>query len=188
MAVTSTDELYWDPFDVEIDATPYGIWRRMRDEAPVYRNDAHDFWAPSRYDDVEAAHCDLATYSSSHGTVLELMYLEPMHTGMIIFMDPPEHTRMRSSSRGPSRPAVNGQEDRARAICRGLLDRVGPEFDFVQDFAAPLPSMVVFSLFGVPDADQEHVRELIDTTFHIEPGVGMINDTSLTAQIELHAT
>ena len=187
MAVTSTDELYWDPFDVAIDTNPYGIWRRMRDEAPVYRNEAHDFWALSRYDDVEAAHCDPPTYSSSHGTVLELMGPEPMHTGMIIFMDPPEHTRMRSLvSRAFTPRRVNSQEDRIRAICRRLLDRVGTEFDFVQDFAAPLPSMVISTLFGVPDADQEHVRELIDTTFHIEPGVGMINDTSLTAQIELH--
>ncbi len=64
---TQVEDLYWDPFDTEIDANPYGIWKRMRDEAPVYRNDRHDFWALSRYEDVEAAHRDPATFSSAHG-------------------------------------------------------------------------------------------------------------------------
>jgi cytochrome P450 len=182
-----SDEPYWDPFDTEIDANPYAIWKRMRDEAPVYRNDAHDFWALSRFEDVEAAHKDAETFSSSHGTVLEIMSPEPMHTGMIIFMDPPEHTRMRALfSRAFTPRRINAQEDRIRATCRELLSRVGSELDFVQDFAAPLPSIVISTLFGVPPSDQEHVRGLIDSTFHIEPGVGMINDTALTAQIGLH--
>jgi cytochrome P450 len=186
MAVT-TDELYWDPFDVEIDTNPYGIWKRMRNESPVYRNEAHDFWALSRHEDVEAAHRDPVTYSSSHGTVLELMGPEPMRNGMIIFQDPPDHTRMRAlMSRAFTPRRINAHEDRIRDICRGLLDPLGSEFDFVQDFAARLPSMVISTLFGVPDADQEHVRGLIDATFHIEPGVGMINDTSLLALIQLH--
>ncbi|MGZ8753033.1 MAG: cytochrome P450, partial [Acidimicrobiia bacterium] len=55
----------------------------------------------------------------------------------------------------------------------------------LQDFGARLPAMVIASLLGVPLSDQEQVRHLIDTTFHIEPGVGMINDTSLTAMMEL---
>ena len=72
---TEASELYWDPFDTEIDAQPYEIWRRMRDEAPVYRNDTYDFWALSRFDDVDAAHKDPATFSlgprhraRAHGT------------------------------------------------------------------------------------------------------------------------
>ena len=59
--IDGTTELYWDPFDTEIDSDPYPVWRRMRDEAPVYRNDRYDFWALSRYADVEAAHRDPAT-------------------------------------------------------------------------------------------------------------------------------
>ena len=64
--------LYWDPLDVDIDTDPYDTWRRLRDEAPVYRNEALDFWALSRFADVEAAHRDPQTFCSSHGTVLEL--------------------------------------------------------------------------------------------------------------------
>ena len=55
------DDLYWDPFDTDIDRDPYEVWRRMRDEAPVYRNERFDFYALTRYDDVEAAHRDPAT-------------------------------------------------------------------------------------------------------------------------------
>ncbi|HEV2368336.1 MAG TPA: hypothetical protein VGR90_00590, partial [Acidimicrobiales bacterium] len=65
--------LYWDPFDVDIDTSPYDIWRRMRDEAPLYRNERFDFWALSRYDDVNDTSRDTRTFLSSRGTVLELM-------------------------------------------------------------------------------------------------------------------
>ena len=57
----------------------------------------------------------------------------------------------------------------------------------MQDFGAPLPAMVIASLLGVPERPtSEWVRELIDTTFHLDPEKGMINDISLTARIELH--
>jgi len=70
-------DIYWDPFDTVIDTEPYELWKRMRDEAPLYRNDTYDFWALSRFDDVEAVHRDAKTYSSAHGTVLELMSADP---------------------------------------------------------------------------------------------------------------
>jgi cytochrome P450 len=59
-------------------------------------------------------------------------------------------------------------------------------FDYVQDFGAQLPSRVISSLVGVPPEDQEQQRHNIDEVFHIEPGVGMINDVSFAAQIRLH--
>src|SRR5687767_8048663 len=92
----SRSDLHWDPFDVVIDANPYDVWRRLRNEAPVYRNEVLDFWALSRFADIEAAHRDPATYSSAHGTVLEMMVPGTYPGSMMIFMDPPEHTRLRS--------------------------------------------------------------------------------------------
>ena len=53
-------DLSWDPFDTDLDDDPHPTWRRLRDEAPVYRNDKYDFYALSRYADVEAAHRDPA--------------------------------------------------------------------------------------------------------------------------------
>jgi len=182
-------DLYWDPFDTAIDTDPYECWRRLRDDAPVYRNERFDFYALSRFADVEAASRDARSFSSAHGTVLELMSPTPGLSGMLIFMDPPEHTRMRSLvSRAFTPRRVTRLEDRIRELCNRFLDAAleQPSFDFVQDFAARLPAMVIASLFGVPEPDQEGLRKLIDTVFHIEEGVGMVNDTSLTAGIEIH--
>ncbi|HVM66287.1 MAG TPA: cytochrome P450 [Acidimicrobiales bacterium] len=181
--------LYWDPFDVDIDDDPYPVWKRLRDEAPLYWNERYGFYALSRFADVQAAHRDVRTFLSSHGTVLELMGPDPIPTGQIIFQDPPEHDRLRKLvSRAFTNRRVAEIEDRVRAICAALLDPYvgGSGFDYVQDFSVVLPSTVISVLMGVPDSDREQVRHLIDTVFHIEPGVGMVNDVSLTAQIELN--
>jgi cytochrome P450 len=184
-------DLYWDPFDVEIDRDPYAIWRRLRDEAPVYRNDAHDFWALSRFADVEAAHREPTRFSSAHGTVLELMGPERLRgTDMMIFEDPPEHTRLRALvSKAFTPRRVRELEGRVRELCVAFLEPHvgGAGFDFLADFGARLPAMVIASLLGVPLEDQERVRTLIDTVFHLEEGVGMHNDTSMTATMELAA-
>ena len=182
-------ELYWDPFDVEIDTDPHPIWKRMRDDAPVYRNDKLDFYALTRYHDVEAAHRDPATFSSAKGTVLELMGHDLSSTGQIIFLDPPQHTELRhlvSRAFTPRHTAV--LEDRIRGFCADMLDaqRGRDTFDYLQDFGAKLPSMVISSLLGVPDEDQETFRHVLDRIFHIEPGVGMVNEVSMAAGREVH--
>jgi cytochrome P450 len=184
------DAPYWDPFDVDLDVSPYEMWKRLRDEHPVYRNERYDFWALSRYDDVEAALRDPVTYRSGHGTVLELMGPEPMDIGMMIFMDPPDHTRYRALvSRAFTPRRISGLEPKVRALCDELLgawDGTSP-FDVVERFAGPLPSLVITELLGIPMSDRELVKGYIDRTFHIEPGVGMYNDTFFTAQFEMHA-
>ncbi len=183
------DDLYWDPFDTAIDTDPYAIWRRLRDEAPAYYNDRFDFFTCSRYEDVETAHRDVKTFSSAHGTVLEMMTDDTFPGGqMMIFLDPPTHTMLRSLvSRAFTPRRVAELEEPVRAICADLLDpHVGHEgFDYVQDFAAKLPSAVISTLMGVPAAEREEVREHIDLIFHIEPGQGMVNDTSFSAMIWL---
>ena len=75
MAVTSTagSDLYYDPYDFDIDADPYPIWKRLRDEAPLYWNDKYEFFALSRWDDVDKAMLDWKTYISGRGSVLELI-------------------------------------------------------------------------------------------------------------------
>ena len=184
-------ELYWDPFDTDLDTAPYDTWRRMRDEAPVYRNERHDFWALSRFADVNAAHRDPATFLSGRGTVLELMGAElDQQPGLMIFMDPPRHDSMRALvSRAFTPRRVSALEQRVRDVCREHLDPQmgGSGFDYLQDFGAQLPSKIISSLLGVPDSDRPRVLELIDTVFYIEPDVGMINDVSLGAQFELNA-
>ena len=189
MSAQDVQELRWDPFDVAIDVDPYDTWRRLRDEAPVYRNDEYGFWALSRYADVQAAHLDPRTFISGRGTVLELMGADLAATRMIIFLDPPDHGQLRNLvSRAFTPRRMAALADRIREVCGSLLDPHvgGPGFDFVQEFGAPLPSTIISHLLGVSDADRDEVRHHIDTVFHIEPGVGMINDVSFGAQIWLH--
>ena len=70
---THTDELSWDPYDWDLHADSHPTWRRMREEAPLYRNDEYDFWALTRFHDVMDAIVDWRTYSSGKGDILEVI-------------------------------------------------------------------------------------------------------------------
>jgi cytochrome P450 len=190
-SATSPDRpLEWDPLDTRFKADPHPIWRRLRDEAPVYYNPKHDFYALSRFADTDAAHRDARTFSSAHGTVLESMQPEPIDTSLMIFMDPPDHTRLRrlvSKAFTPRRMAT--LEDEIRQLCVSLLDPFldSGTFDYVADFGARVPATVIAALLGVPPGDREEMRQLIDGTFHLDPETGMFNEVSALAMGQLHA-
>jgi cytochrome P450 len=182
------DGPYWDPLDESLKDDPHPAWRRLREEAPAYHNEKYGFWALSRFEDLERAHRDTKVYSSAHSTVLEMMTDEPQHEGMMINLDPPEHTVLRrlvSKAFTPRRVAE--LEDEIRVLCARLLDaqRGSGGFDYVQDFGAQVPANVIAALLGVPPGDREEVRHHIDQIFHIEPGVGMVNDVSAQAAMWL---
>jgi cytochrome P450 len=183
------DDIYWDPFDPKLRDDPYPLWKRMRDEAPLYHNERHDFWVLSRYADVEAAHKDHKTYSSAHNTTIEMMVDEPnVDSGMFIGLDPPTHTQYRGLvSRAFTPRRIAGIEDDIRQIARDLLDAQAGSgrFDYVQDFAAILPPTVISTLLGVPAADQAWLRHQIDLMFHIEGDVGMMNPIAQNAGAEV---
>lgn len=168
----SPPDLVYDPYDYGIDADPHPVWRRLRDEAPLYHNERYDFYALSRFQDVLDAHLDPETFSSARGTVLELMD-EPMDPAPMIFMDPPEHTRLRRLvNRAFSPRRIAALEERIRELCARYLDPLVDTggFDYVADFGAKLPVMVVSSLLGIPEVDQDQVREWTDGTLHRDPG------------------
>lgn len=172
--------LVYDPYDPAIDRDPHPVWRRLRDEAPLYYNEEHGFYALSRFADVLAASLDWQTYSSARGTVLELMDTTRIRPGeppgdrfgMMIFMDPPRHDVLRGLvSRAFTPRRVASLEERVRALCAELLDphRGGGEFDYVEDFAAKVPAMVIGALLGVPEADQDQLRIWGDLMMRHEP-------------------
>ncbi|MCH2173891.1 cytochrome P450 [Myxococcota bacterium] len=166
-------DLYYDPYDYEIDADPHPVWRRMRDEAPLYHNEKFDFYALSRFQDVLHASTDEETFASGFGTVLEMMTETHNESPMMIFKDPPEHTALRKLvSRAFSPRRISELEPRIRAIaCRYLDAQVGSAgFDYVADFGARLPVMVIGSMLGVPEEDQDQVREWTDAQLHREEG------------------
>ncbi len=165
---------YYDPFDFEIDADPYPVWKRLRDEAPLYRNDRYDFYALSRFDDVAAAFKDWRTYSSAKGTVLEIiksgMDVPP---GFMIFEDPPVHDYHRGLvSRVFTPKKMNALESKLREFCARSLDpHVGAgRFDFIADLGAQMPMRAIGMLLGIPEQDQTTLRDLVDDTLKLDDG------------------
>ena len=130
-------------------------WRRLRDEAPVYYNEQHDFYALSRYDDVLNGLVDTDTFKSGHGIVLEMITPEPYENiEMMIMKDPPAHTRLRKLvARAFTPRAISDLERRVRELCGQFLDTVAgqDEFDYIATFAGLLPPTVILALVGYPD-------------------------------------
>jgi cytochrome P450 len=173
--MTVTD-LYYDPWDYAIDADPYPVWKRLRDEAPVYFNEQHNFYALSRYDDVLDGLLDTDTFLSSHGIVLEMITDQVWDIPMMIMMDPPGHTRLRKLvSRAFTPRRIAELEPRIRALCTDLLDTVEgqDEFDYIDTFAGMLPPTVILSLLGFPEGHARQFRELADASLHVEEGSTM---------------
>ena len=167
-------DIYYDPYDVDIDADPYPVFRRLREEAPLYYNEQYDFFAVSRYEDVERGLVDSKRYISGRGGVLEIIKADiEMPPGTLIFEDPPVHTIHRSLlSRVFTPRRVAALEPKIREFCARSLDPlVGTGgFDFVADLGAQMPMRVIGMLFGIPEADQEAIRQGTDAHLRTEAG------------------
>jgi len=167
-------EIYYDPYDFGIDADPHPVWRRMRDEAPLYRNDKHDFWALSRFQDVEAGMLDWRSYSSARGSVLEIIKAGiTIPPGVMLFEDPPLHDVHRSViARAFTPRRMAAIEPQVRAFCARSLDPLvgGGGFDFIGDLGSQMPMRVIGMLLGIPEADQEAIRDTIDESLRLEEG------------------
>lgn len=190
MTLETGSDLYYDPYDFNIDADPYPVWRRMREEAPLYYNEKFDFYALSRFDDVDRALLDWETYSSAKGSVLELIKADfEIPSGMMIFNDPPEHHRHRTLlSRVFTPRRVNELEPKAREFCARSLDPLvgSGRFDFIRDLGAQMPMQMIGMLLGIPEADQEAIRERIDESLRIEEGeTGSVNQGQMHNQNQM---
>jgi cytochrome P450 len=172
MAVTSDSDIYYDPFNKEIDKDPHRVWRRMRDEAPLYRNEKHGFWALTRYDDVEQALVDWDTFRSGKGSTLEMILSGmEMPPGSILMEDPPAHDVHRSlMSRVFTPKSMLAIEPKVREFCRRTLDPLMSEgrFDFITDLGAIMPMLTIGMLLGIPEEDQVAIRDRIDASLRIE--------------------
>jgi cytochrome P450 len=166
----------YNPYAYETHEDPFPVYRRLRDEAPVYRNDAIGFFALSRHADVLAAMKDFERYSSADGVSLEPQASRGGADAVMSFlaMDPPRHTRMRALvSRGFTPRRVAALEPRIRELALHYLAPFAERgaCDFIRDFAARLPMDVVSEMLGVPAADRDGLRAWADTVVHREEGV-----------------
>lgn len=166
----------FDPFSDEYFDDPTEVYRRLRDEAPVYFSERYGFYALSRFDDVVTAHRDWRAFSSTHGVDLSSLSRDPellKSLRMIIMMDPPEHDRYRALvSRVFTPRAVTALEPMIRDVITGLLDPLvdRDEFDVVADFSGPFPVEVISRMLGVPEGERQQIREWLDLSLHREHG------------------
>ena len=166
----------FDPFSDEYFNDPTEVYRRLRDEAPVYFNEHYGFYALSRFADVVTAHRDWQGVSSAHGIDLSTLSKDPeliKTYRSIIMMDPPEHDRLRALvSRVFTPRAVGALEPMIREVISGFVVPFedAATFDAVADFSALFPIEIISRMLGVPAADREQIRLLLDTSLHREAG------------------
>ena len=182
-------KLVFDPFSLDFFNGAYETYRRMRDEAPVYYNEQHDFYALTRHEDVAPGFKDFETYSSKYGVDLaSIRNGLPTEAGprMIIFMDPPEHRNMRSLLNKVFTPrAIQAQRDNVIDKIEKYLGRIeGDEFDAVQEFTAPFPVEVITDMLGVPEEDAQQVRHWIDESLTREVGQVEVGEQAMQANID----
>jgi len=179
-------ELIFDPFSEEYYDNPFDIYRRMREEAPLYYNAEEDFYALTRHEDVSAAFKDFETYSSARGCDLAMVRSGEAPQKMIIFMDPPDHRHMRSLLNKAFTPrAMQAQRETVVEQVERFLGAVDPDgFDVVQDFSGPFPVEVITRMAGVPEEYRQQVRLWIDTSLHREPGQVETSEAGMQATIE----
>jgi cytochrome P450 len=167
-------DLYYDPFDPVIDADPYPVYRRLREEAPLYYNERHDFYAVSRADDVDRVLLDNETFISGRGGILDFIRADlTMPPAMFIFTDPPSHTRYRKVLHGVFTPRrVAELESKVRAFTARSLDAVvgTGRFDFMADLGTQVPMRTIGMLLGIPESEQDHHRQNTDRSLRAEPG------------------
>jgi cytochrome P450 len=177
VAVKSPSDVYYDPFSPEIDADPYPVYRRMREEVPLYYNDQHDFYAVSRADDVERVLLENETFISGRGGIMEFIRADiTMPPGMFVYEDPPIHTRHRRVLAGVFTPRrIAELEPKIRAFCARSLDSVvgAGRFDFIADLGAQVPMRTMGMLLGIPEDDQESHRQETDKSLRTEAGKPM---------------
>jgi cytochrome P450 len=166
--------LEFSPYSYDLHEDPYPIYKRLRDEAPAYWNDALKFWALSRHADVLAGFKDAALLSNEQGVSLERSSGGAAAAlASFLAMDPPRHDQMRALvARGFTPRRVAELEPRIRALTAEHINRFIDRgaCDFIQDFAAKLPMDVVSELLGVPAADRDMLRHWADTVLHREEG------------------
>lgn len=178
-------EIY-DPFVYQTHADPYPVYRALRDEHPVYHNKTHDFWALSRYDDVQQAVRNFQLFSSAQGTTLEPLKAQ---VPTLINSDPPVHTPLRRLIAGQFTPAsVASLEPRVRDYATRLLEPALERgaFDIIGDFSAKLPMAIIAGMLGFPEEDEDMVRGWTDAVVHRDEGVFGMPEAGMQATLKLY--
>jgi cytochrome P450 len=184
-----TDQpIRYDPSSYAVQSDPFPIYRRMQDEAPLYRHPDQGFWALTRFDDVIGGLGDHTSLSSADGTLIEQVQAGEPPPDMMIFTDPPRHGLLRGLvSRAFTPRRVAGLEADIRTMCVGWLEPVEEAGggEIVADLAGRLPMAVIARLLGAPSEDDARLKELSDQLLHRDEGSVAKPETAAAAGAEL---
>jgi cytochrome P450 len=162
------------PNDPRVLADPFPLYQRLRDEDPAHWSAELKAWVLTRYEDVKRVCLDgqmssdrlrpfFATLPSAEAArMAELMRILTL---WMVFRDPPEHTRLRRlASRVFNARTIAALRPNVEAITAWLLERIGErsEFDFIAEFAGPLPALVIMDMLGVPREELARLKHLSD--------------------------
>ncbi|CPR11294.1 cytochrome P450 123A3 Cyp123A3 [Mycobacterium bohemicum DSM 44277] len=189
-------ELVLDPYDYDFHEDPYPYYRRLRDEAPLYRNEELNFWAVSRHHDVHQGFRNSTTLSNRDGVSLDPVSRGPHASKTMSFlaMDDPDHLRLRTLvSKGFTPRRIRELEPRVTEIALQhldvMLDKASSggmlSVDYVAEFAGKLPMDVISELMGVPQSDRDRLRAMADGVMHREDGVTDVPASAIEASINL---
>lgn len=182
----------YDPFDASMHtgAYPAEIYRWMRNEQPLYRSEEHDFWALSRYADVQAVLRDWRCYSSAgpRGVDLDGTGADVYGSGNFIEIDPPRHDALRDVVRRFFSPKEIGQleqslREQAGSLFASMRENRGG--DLGRNLCWPLAFDTVMRMLGMPAADRPRVERLLVSGKVREPGTEDIPRDALAAATEL---
>jgi cytochrome P450 len=171
---TTLDEVYYDPYDVQIYANPWGVFKRLRDEAPLYYNDRYDFFAISRFEDISTALADHTRLISGRGISLDQIKSEyNLPPGTLVYEDEPIHKARRGLlSRVFTPKAMQALEPQVRDYCTQTLDglRGADGFDFAHDIGDKIPMRVIGMLLGIPEEHLDEIKRKLDSILDQKPG------------------
>jgi cholest-4-en-3-one 26-monooxygenase len=170
---------------------PYPTYRRLRDEAPVYRDAVNGIWGVSRYHDIVDIEKDTVRYTSSHGS-------RPRIVGDVSSInndDPLHQNKRRLVARRFTPRSVKQHEDDVRRVVTDLIDAVAPSgrCEVVRDLAAPLPARVIAEMLGFPSElapkcqEWSEVTMLSGGTYPTDGGDPQPSEATMTAVLEFAA-
>ena len=178
VTVATASSVYYDPYDVGINADPYPVFRRLRDEVSDLLQPALPLLGAVPIMSTSRGRSSTGRRSRRR-TVTSSRWSSPaleIPSGMVVWEDPPVHTQHRGLlSRLFTPKRMNMLEEQVRAYCASCLDPlVGTDhFDFVKDLGAEMPARVIGMLLGVPESDQTVIRDRADRMLKTDPGQPM---------------
>jgi cytochrome P450 len=155
-------DIQFNPMDPEFVADPYPTYHRLRTEDPVHHSPL-GFWVLTRYDDVVAALRDPRLAKEAIASFVAARFGAPVPAMGLSMLDrdPPDHTRLRGLvSKAFTPRVVEGLRPRIQQIVDGLLDGAAGRrsMDLIEEFAYPIPVIVICEMLGVPVEDHERFK------------------------------